>query len=422
MQFNCNGLRNKVIGITNFMHDNNILIAALQETKLTMEKPSDFVEPDKRTFVNYNKANWHGFMNFIDDSLRHLPSPSCARKGERILREVILKAAKRFIPAGRIPLMRPNYPSRASRLAQQRDQKRVDDPADERIVQLNAEIENLVLEHRRSKWIQHLDHCTINSKQLWSTIKNLSGSNKNRNLPAIAFNNITYSDAKKCATQFCRQFIEHPSSQNRSRRAVFRRCKSLKRDLQPISFTSSEVERIISKSKPSKALGPDGISMVMLKKLGAVGLSYLTKVLELSISQLVIPDVWKVARIIPILKPDKSATNGESYRPISMLSPVAKVLESLLLPSLKQHFHLASHQHGFREAHSATTALQEITTKIANGLNQRRPPKRTIVAALDLSKAFDTVDHSMLISDVMNPPFPMTPSVGLPICGHIQLK
>ena len=302
--------------------------------------------------------------------------------------------------------MRPNYPSRASRLAQQRNQLRAESPADDRIPQLSAEIDALVLEHRRSKWLEHLNYRNINSKQLWSTIKSVSGSKRNTNLSTISFNNIQHVDVKKCALQLCRQFIEHPSSQNRTKRAVIRRSKNLKRDLQPLSFTSSEVEAIISKSKPSKALGPDGISMLMLKKLGAIGLGFLTKVLELSMSQLVIPDIWKVARIIPILKPDKSATNGESYRPISLLSPVAKVLESLLLPSLKQHFVLAPHQHGFRESYSTTTALQEITSKIANGLNQRRPPERTIVAALDLSKAFDTVDHSELISDITNSTLP----------------
>lgn len=58
---------------------------------------------------------------------------------------------------------------------------------------------------------------------------------------------------------------------------------------------------------------------------------------------MIIPDICEVVCIIPILKTDKSATNEESYRPISLLSPVAKVLESLLIPSMKEYFPLDSH-------------------------------------------------------------------------------
>ena len=68
--------------------------------------------------------------------------------------------------------------------------------------------------------------------------------------------------------------------------------------------------------------------MLMLKHLGSTEVSYLTKVLNLSMTTLQIPDVWKVAGVVPLLKLEKPANKGESYRPITFPS-------------------LADHQHNF---------------------------------------------------------------------------
>lgn len=98
------------------------------------------------------------------------------------------------------------------------------------------------------------------------------------------------------------------------------RCKKLKRGPALISLTVLEVDTFISKTKTLKAIGSDDISMLMLKNLDAIELSYITRVLELYISNLVIPDMWKVTRIIPItLLPE------ELGRPISLYSSVANV-------------------------------------------------------------------------------------------------
>ena len=56
----------------------------------------------------------------------------------------------------------------------------------------------------------------------------------------------------------------------------------------------------------------------------------------------------------------------------------------------------AQDQHGFRHEHSTTSALLQLTTDIAVGLNQRKPPDRTVCVAVDLSVAFDTVYHNNL--------------------------
>ena len=105
----------------------------------------------------------------------------------------------------------------------------------------------------------------------------------------------------------------------------------------------------------------------------------------------------KNGRIIPLLKPNKPADESTSRRPISLLFPPAKILESTLLPDLEEALPLADRQHGFRKGRSTTTALQEITNYILDNLNKKKPAHRTIMVAVDLTRAFDTHNHEILI-------------------------
>ena len=91
---------------------------------------------------------------------------------------------------------------------------------------------------------------------------------------------------------------------------------------------------------------------------------------------------------------------GTSYRPILLLCLSAKVLESLILPTINKYLQPAPDQHGFRPDHSTTSALLQMTTDITIGFNQRKPPDRTICVGVDLSAAFDTVCHNNLLSNI----------------------
>ena len=102
-------------------------------------------------------------------------------------------------------------------------------------------------------------------------------------------------------------------------------------------------------------------------------------------------------RIIPLHKGgDKD--NLDNYRPISTLPCLAKVLETLVNSQLKcflsSHSILSPHQSGFRPNHSTITAITLVTNDIVSALDMR---KHCAVLFVDLSKAFDTVDHQLLL-------------------------
>ena len=87
---------------------------------------------------------------------------------------------------------------------------------------------------------------------------------------------------------------------------------------------------------------------------------------------------------------------GSSYRPISLLYPAAKVMEALLLTTVNTHLLPAFDQHG----HLSTSALLQLTSDVATGFIQMKPPHRTICVDVDLTAAFDTVNLNVLLSKI----------------------
>ncbi|XP_036317365.1 uncharacterized protein LOC118732343, partial [Rhagoletis pomonella] len=169
---------------------------------ISINKPTDFAPADHRTYTNFNKADWNGFAEVTESSFAALPTPTDVHAGERQFRKVVTAAAARFIPSGRIAEVRPNFPAEAAV-----------DPGDPRLRELNLETRQLVNQHKRTKWEEHLKACNFTSgvSKLWSTVRSLSNPTKRDDRVEISFEGHASSDPKKCANYFSRQFTLHPS-------------------------------------------------------------------------------------------------------------------------------------------------------------------------------------------------------------------
>ena len=175
-----------------------------------------------------------------------------------------------------------------------------------------------------------------------------------------------------------------------------------------ITLTTTQVQEAIQHSKNNNSVGPDNLSIRHLKHIGPLGLTFLTSMYTTALNKNIIPHMWKLANIIPIPKPNKDTNMGTSYRPISLLSVVAKTLEKCLLPYITANITQTPTQHGYKAQHSTVTVLHKLDNIVAKGFNQMAPRARTITVALDMSKAFDTVNTHTLIGKLLQTSTPGT--------------
>ena len=174
-----------------------------------------------------------------------------------------------------------------------------------------------------------------------------------------------------------------------------------------VTFTTDQVSKGISSCSNTRAFGPDQPSIIHLKHLGSRGIEYLTALFNDSVtSSSRIPSIWKSSIVIPIPTPGKDCSLRTSYWPISLLCPAAKVMEALLHPTINSHLLPSAGQHGFRPGRSTTSALLQLTSDIATGFNQRKPPHRAVCVDVDLTAEFDTVNHNVLLSKIVRSTLP----------------
>ena len=130
--------------------------------------------------------------------------------------------------------------------------------------------------------------------------------------------------------------------------------------------------------------------------------------LNTALNRNIIPHTWKFAKRVPIPKPNKDTDKGTSYRPISLLSGIAKTREKSILPYITANIPNTSMQYGYKTQHPTVTALHTLNNTVAKGFNQMSPPARTITVALDMSKAFDTIIIHTLIRKLLQANIPGT--------------
>jgi RNA polymerase subunit RPABC4/transcription elongation factor Spt4 len=365
----------------------------------------------KRTFINYKKANWEKFTEEIENNIQSAPTPENVHHSNKLLTNLILLADKHYIPKGKVKDINHPLPQNIKQKIKERNILREKNPSDPLIIPLSKEITQMIHKNRRSTWESKLDQIgnhKKNSHKYWNTINSLKG--KHTPTPPntiITFNNKPAHTNHQKATAFNKQFVNtilHKTK--KTNRKIDKYTKTLPSN--PITITTTQVHEAISKASNNNSTGPDNINIRHLKHLGPCALQYLTDTLNLALTLNIIPHIWKLAKIIPIPKPNKDPNSGPSYRPISLLSPIAKTMEKVLLPHITPGLPDIKHQHGFKTMHSTTTALHQLTNQITQGFNQAQPPLRTVVVSLDLSKAFDTVNIHSLINKLHQTTVPTT--------------
>ena len=159
----------------------------------------------------------------------------------------------------------------------------------------------------------------------------------------------------------------------------------------------TEVIKITKGLKISKSSGHDNINTFFLKKIINAIAKPLCHIFNLSISLGKYPNVFKLAKVIPIYKKD-NPNLCQNYRPISILPCISKILERIIFNQiykfLEKYNILCPNQYGFRKNYSTDLAVLDLLDKITQTLANKC---HIIGIFMDLSKAFDTLDHKILL-------------------------
>lgn len=158
-----------------------------------------------------------------------------------------------------------------------------------------------------------------------------------------------------------------------------------------------EIEKIIDDLSPKKSSGYDGISTELLKLLKPILLPCIHNIINQCIEQSLFPDSLKIAKVVPLYKGgDKHYCMN--YRPISLLPSLSKIFEKIIHVQLYNYFSqnnlINPSQYGYRKGHSTEFALADLVENILDSFHAKNIP---LTILLDLSKAFDTIDHKILL-------------------------
>ena len=183
------------------------------------------------------------------------------------------------------------------------------------------------------------------AKTFWKITKPVYGTKRVQSIPHLIMNDCLITKTTDKAEALNQYFTEQCKLDPTQNDPLPKFIYLTDNKMETLILTPAEIYNILKNLNVSKAVGPDKVSNRILKEC-AISLSEpLARLFNLSLAQGVFPSCWKIANVIPIFKIQKE-NNVSSYRPISLLLSLAKVLEKAV------HYHL----YKYLNEHSLLTA------------------------------------------------------------------
>ena len=352
---------------------------------------------EKRKIYNYKKANWQNLNHDLrsvrwDQHLNYDPEISWVR-----FKNILNHYMNKHIPT--ITLRNKSQPPwfdcdthhlclKKERL---RAKFKVTGRAEDykKFSECRKQFKNLVKEKMAANFDDHDDPALI-SKKFWSHVKSMSGSSR---IPGtVNYKNRFRNNPKDQANMF-NTFFEEQFSDSSSYNINI----AFENDhMNDIDFSMRKIRQILKNINVNKSPGPDGIHGKVLKNCRESLVYPLSQIFRVSYNIGQIPAEWKLGNVVPIHKKGPKA-DVENYRPISLTSLVMKVFERIVKDELmtRTRHKLNENQHGFMPHKSCTTQMLTFVDSLSLSINEN---VRTDVIYFDFAKAFDSVNHDIILS------------------------
>lgn len=275
------------------------------------------------------------------------------------------------------------------------------EPARLKYVNARSLVINKVEEKKKEYFSNEIKSCNANQKKLWNTIGKLVGCPQYQyplhatcteinNFFINKIENLRYElDGITYLNDYSDTFLNYNVQDSSSDLNQF------------CPLTDSDVLKLVnSQNKTSCSLDPFNISKV--PEILPLLIPIFTKIINACFTLGVFPSSEKIALVRPLLKKSSLDPNDlKNYRPISNLTFLSKLIEKALLNQLIPHFNnnkcISDFQSAYRQHHSTETALCRIYNDLLLNIQNS---KASLLILLDLSAAFDTIDHNLLLKDL----------------------
>ena len=282
--------------------------------------------------------------------------------------------------------------------------------SDEQINKYKAYRNTLQKAIRYCKSQYYLNKCIEyknNSRKLWNLINSKISkcNNKTDSIDKIKVENIYKTDAKSITNTLCKHFstvgknyTEKIPNSITNINAYIQKITNNNKTLFLTPTTEQEISSMITALPNKTSSGYDNINNVLLKQIKLNIVKPLVTIINKSFSEGKFPHVMKLADVYPLFK-SKDRTEPNNYRPISLLLTLSKLLEKVMYTQvynfLTETDQIYNSQYGFRTGHNCEHAVSKLTSAVLKGFQQN---EFTLGVFLDLSKAFDTLDHQILLT------------------------
>ena len=350
----------------------------------------------KREIYNFKRANWDALISELDSTnWQHLLSSSDVEVAWNAFKAHLFCVVDKHIPKIKIQnqFQPPWFDSETYELCREKERLRSaykrtkSDVNYVKYANCRRSFKRLVQGKMRDNFKDEYNSNLI-TKKFWSYVKSKSNSHR---IPDLVNLKDTYRtnpiDQAELFNKFFKDQFSEPSTYDIEIDQT--------NDIFNIDFRCTRIYNILHKLNVNKAMGPDGIHGKVLKHC-ATSISYPLSILfNLSYTTGKIPLEWKLANVVPVHKKG-CKSNVENYRPISLTCIVMKVYEKVIRDELMFRCgHLIDdRQHGFLQFRSCTTQMIGYCDSLALSLNKNT---RSDVIYFDFQKAFDTVNHDLIL-------------------------
>ena len=265
---------------------------------------------------------------------------------------------------------------------------------------------NNVLKKEKEIWQKEkINQYSNDSSSTWKHIKNWLGWSSGGPPSRLSVNGSIISKPSELAKTMNRFFIEKvrnlrqnlPGSSGNPLDPVRKLMKNRKCSFQLRCVHPDEVLKLIENVKSTKSCGTDNIDSYVIKLAKHELVPVITHIINLSIQLKKFPSLWKCAKVVPLHKKDE-VTLPKNYRPVALLPITSKLLERAIFSQLAEYLEdndiLHPSHHGFRTKHNTSTALLQMSDVWLEALENN---EISAVIMLDMSAAFDVVDHDILL-------------------------